>query len=59
MRRAAEHPFSNVGFKKIKNINVSEGICVTKGGTASYWKKLKSLYILTKKCHDRYKNLDY
>ena len=29
-------------------INISEGSCVTKGGTTSYKKKLKHLYILTK-----------
>ena len=34
-----------------------KGSCVTHGG--QYKKKLKSLYILTKKCPDRHKNLDY
>ena len=33
-------------------------LCNT-GGTLSYKKKLKSLYIHTKKCPDRHKNLDY
>ena len=39
--------------------NVSEGSCVTQGGTASYKKKLKSLYIHTTKYPNRNKNLDY
>ena len=33
-------------------------LCNT-GGTASYKKKLKSLYILSNKCADEHKNLDY
>ena len=33
--------------------NVSDGSCVTRGGTASYKKKLKSLYILTQKCPNK------
>ena len=33
-------------------------LCNT-GGTVSYKKKLKSLYVLTKKCPDRHKNFDY
>ena len=36
-----------------------KGNCVTKGGTVSYKKKKKSLYILTKRCPDRHKNFDY
>ena len=37
-----------------------EGSCVTRGGgTVSYKKKLKSLYILSIKCPDGHKNLDY
>ena len=39
--------------------NVSEGSCVTQGGTASYKTKLKYLYIRTTKCPIRHKNLDY
>ena len=39
--------------------NVSEGSCVSQGGTASYKKKMKSLYIRTTKCHNRHKNIDY
>ena len=30
-----------------------------RGGTVSYKYKLKSLYILKKKCPDRHENLDY
>ena len=30
-----------------------------RGGTASYKKKLKPLYIRTTKCRYRHKNLDY
>ena len=43
------------------NLHLSfEGSCVTRGGgTASYKKKLKSLYILSNKCPDGHKNLDY
>ena len=33
-------------------------LCNT-GGTASYKKKMKSLYILSNKCPDGHKNLDY
>ena len=33
--------------------NISEGSCVTRGGTASYKKKLKSLYMLTQKCPNK------
>ena len=39
--------------------NVSERSCVSQGGTASYKKKMKSLYIRTTKCHNRHKNLNY
>ena len=39
--------------------NVSEESCVTQGGTASYKKKLKPLYIRTTKCPYRHKNLDF
>ena len=41
--------------------NVSEGSCATQGwgGTASYKKKMKFLYIRTTKCPNRQKNLDY
>ena len=42
------------------NLHLSfEGSCVTRGGTVSYKKKLKSLYILLNKCPDGHKNLDY
>ena len=45
------------------NLHLSfEGSCVTRGGgggTASYKKKLNSLYILSKKCPDGHKNIDY
>ena len=43
------------------NLHLSfEGSCVTRGGgTVSYKKKLKSLYILSNKCPDGHKNLDY
>ena len=43
------------------NIHLSfEGSCVTRGGgTVSYKKKLKSLYILSNKCPDGHTNLDY
>ena len=42
------------------NLHLSfEGSCVTRGGTVSYKKKLKSLYILSNKCPDGYKNLHY
>ena len=34
-------------------------LCNTGGGTVSYKKKLKSLYILSNKCPDGHKNLDY
>ena len=44
--------------------NISKRSCVSRGGgggggAASYKKKLKSLYILSKKCLDGHKNLDY
>ena len=39
--------------------NVSKGSCVTQGGTSSYKKKLKPLYICTTKCPYGHKNLDY
>ena len=39
--------------------NISEGSCVSQGGTASYKKKMKYLYIRTTKCPNRHKNLDY
>ena len=39
--------------------NVSEGSCVTQGGTTSYKTKLKSLFIRTTECPNRHKNLDY
>ena len=35
--------------------NVSEGSCVSQGGTASYRKKMKSVYIRTTKCPYRHK----
>ena len=42
------------------NVHLSfEGSSVTRGGTVSYKKKLKSLYILSNKCLDGHKNLDY
>ena len=34
-------------------------LCNTGGGTVSYKQKLKSLYILSNKCPDGHKNLDY
>ena len=34
-----------------------KGSCVTQGGTVSYKEKMKSLYILTKKCPDRHKDV--
>ena len=38
------------------NLHLSfEGSCVTLGGTVSYKKKLKSLYILSNKCPDGHK----
>ena len=36
-----------------------KGSCVSQGGTVSYKKKIKSLYIIKKKCPDRHNNLDY
>ena len=39
--------------------HVAKGSCVSRGGTASYKTKLKSLYIRTAKCPIRHKNLDY
>ena len=39
--------------------NISKGSCVSQGGTVSYKKKIKSLYILSKKCPDGHKSLEY
>ena len=52
----AAPPCYTTSFQKQVINYVTEGSCVARGeGTASYKKKLKSLYILTKKCPDRHK----
>ena len=63
VREASFPPCYTTSFWNIiyyHNLHLSfEGSCVTRGGTVSHKKKLKSLYNLSNKCPDGDKNLDY
>ena len=56
--RDTQLPFETWFITTIYTYLLKEVVYHGGGGSVSYKKKMKSLYILTKKCPDRHKNLD-